>query len=802
MNSNISRRDFLKVSGVTAVAAGAGSTALRSLTRRASTPAQTKSDRMVASTCLQCPGGCGILVRVVDGRAVKIEGNPASANNLGKICPKGQAGLQFLYDPDRIKGPMKRTGERGSGQYEQISWDQAIKEVAVRLKDIREGAGPHTLAMLSGRNRGSAHHIHGYWRAVYGSPNDVGHGSICEDAGPNAHMLTQGYWHYVGYDWDNVNYAIVFGGSMLEAWRPTTRMLRAWGHMRQGGPTRGKIVVVDPRLSVTAAKADEWIPIKRGTDAAFALGLAHVIIKEGLYDADFVAEHTFGFEEWTGDDGVTHMGWKDLVLRDYAPDKVEKITGVPAKTTTRIAREFATSGPSLASGCRGNSMQTNGTYNRMAAHSLTALMGGIDRPGGILSQRNPPLKNLHDFEVMDEIAEKGNAQPRIDHAGTRRFPIAPGKVYQEMPDSILNEDPYKLNAVLMYYTDPLSSLPESGKAREAFMKVPFIVSFSPFWSEGTSISDYILPDDTYLERWHDDVIYPSLGFEHYTVRQPVVEKVFDTRSTFTVLIQLAKAIGGSMADSFARFETGQDIIKWRTEGVWEMGEGNITADTHEAWWNKFLEVGVWQNPPYRFGEWERVFKGNFGTPSGRFEFFSQNMKNFLEGVTDGSEADLDKLLDELKINARGDEVFMPHHEPPREAGDPGEYPFQLIHFKTIAHAEGRGANVPWLQEIFGTHVGKRWSTWVEINPDTAQELDISDGDMVWVESPVGKIEVTAVLYPGTQPGIVHIPFEPKNSSAGRWSGVHSNVNEIVVHDNDIMSGTEAWHTTRVKVYKA
>jgi anaerobic selenocysteine-containing dehydrogenase len=736
----------------------------------------------------------------VDGRAVKIEGNPASANNAGKLCPKGQAGLQFLYDPDRIKGPMRRVGERGSGQYEQISWDVAIQEVAERLNEIREGDGPHTLAMLSGRNRGSAHHIHGYWRAVYGSPNDVGHGSICEDAGPNAHMLTQGTWHYVGYDWDNVNYAIIFGGSMLEAWRPTTRMLRAYGHLRGGRPTAAKIVVVDPRLSITAAKADEWIPIKRGTDAAFALGLAHVIIDEGLYDNDFVAEHTFGFEEWEDEDGVTHMGWKDLVLGDYSPEAVEEITGIPAETTVRIAREFATTTPALASGCRGNSMQTNGTYNRMAVHSLTALVGGIDQPGGILTQKNPPLKSLHDFEVMDGIAEAGNAMPRIDHAGTRRFPIAPGKVFQEMPDSILNEDPYPLNAVLFYYTDPLSSLPEAGKAREAFMKVPFLVSFSPYWSEGTSISDYILPDDTYLERWHDDVIYPSLGFEHYTIRQPVVERVFDTRSTFTVFIQLARAMGGSMAESFPEsIQTGEDIIKYRTEGIWEAGFGSISADSHEEWWDEFKRVGVWQNPPYDFGEWDRVFAN---TPSGRFEFFSQNMKSMLEGVTDGSEADLNVLLDELSINARGDEVFMPHHETPREHGDPDEYPLQLIHYKTMPHAEGRGANIPWLQEIFGHHVSQSWGTWVELNPDTARELGISSGDMVWVESPIDRMQVPAVIYPGTRPEIVHIPFEPSNGSAGRWAGVHANVNNIVVHDNDIMSGTEAWHTTRVKVYRA
>jgi anaerobic selenocysteine-containing dehydrogenase len=771
------------------------------------------------------------VVRVVDGRAVKIEGNPVSLNNLGKLCPKGQSGLQFLYDPDRIKGPLKRTGERGSGQYEQISWDQALDEVADRLAQIRKDPGPHALALVSGRNRGSAHHIHGYWRAVYGSPNDVGHGSICEDAGPNAHMLTQSYWHYVGYDWDNVNYLISFGGSMLEAWRPTTRNLRAYGHMRRGKPNRGKIVVVDVRMSVSAAKADEWIPIKRGTDAAFALGLCHVIVDEGLFDEEFVRNHCHGWEPWADDNGVEHMGWFELLNRDYSPQQVEKITGIPAATTRRIAREFATTPPALASGCRGNTMQTNGTLNRMAVHSLTALMGGIDRRGGILSQRNPPLKSLHDFEVLDDIAEEGLAQPRFDLHDTRIYPISPGKVFQQMPYSILNSDeaPYPLEAAMFYYTDPLSSLPASDLVREAYLKVPFLVSFSPFWSEGTAICDYILPDDTYLERWHDDAIYPSLGFEHYAIRQPAVERLHDTKNTFEVLFELGRRIPGMEASFPPRFKTAEDIIKYRTEGIQEAGTGNIAADSHDEWWEEFKRVGVWQNPPYVFadedGGWERVFANAVPTPSGKFEFYSQNMEAFLRAKTDGSDEDLRKLLAELGVTnfQNLDEVFMPHHEPPRQTGDPKRYPYQLIHYKTMPHAEGRGYSSPWLLEIFGHHVGKNWGIWVELNPDDAKREGISNGDLITIRSQVhrafegdppqeAEITVPAVLYPGIQPGMVAIPFEPgqfgsardrkTNEPLARWSDTAVNVNKIVAPENDRMNGTSGWHSTRVAISKA
>src|SRR3990170_43091 len=254
-------------------------------------------ERNVASVCLQCPAGCGILVRVVDGRAVKIEGNPKHPINLGRLCPKGQAGVQFLYDPDRIKQPYVRqelwdahqagalatflaaeTRDRAPedfipvpGSTSDERWGNALDLAAAVLRTIREsptaGEGPQQVLFMSGRNRGQM-----------GGLID----SICADGSPQAHWATQGWKAYSGYDWDNTNYLLCFGGAFVEAWRPTTRLLRAHGTMRQGRAVRGKIVQVDVRYSVSAAKADEWIPVKPGTDGALALGIAHVIIRDGL----------------------------------------------------------------------------------------------------------------------------------------------------------------------------------------------------------------------------------------------------------------------------------------------------------------------------------------------------------------------------------------------------------------------------------------------------------------------------------------------------------------------------------------
>ncbi len=806
----VSRRAFLKVSAV----GGAGAALASQMPLSTISPPQKNSgvsidEKWVPSVCLQCPAGCGIMVRVVNGRAVKIEGLPEHPINLGRLCPKGHIGLQILYDPDRIKGPMRRIGKRGEGKWEKISWDEALGLVAKRLRALRQKGESHRLVFMSGRNRGQMGGLIGRFLAAYGSPNDVGHSSICADGSPQAHYLTQGFKAYAGYDWDNTNYLLCFGGGFIEAWRPTTRLLRAFGHMRRERPIRAKIVQVETRFSVTAAKADEWIPINPGTDAALALGIAHVIVKEELYDKTFVAEHTFGFEDWTNEKtGKKHMGFKSLVLRDYSPAKVSKITGVSEVTIVRIAREFAATQPAIAAGERGASMQTNGVYNRFAIHALNALVGSLEVPGGVIVQHGPPLTKWPDV-MGDEIAKKGVKEPRIDYAGTKKYPLA-GKVYQDLPEMILGEGPYPVDTIMLYYTNPLFSTPDVSRWYKAIEKVPFVVTFSPFLDETSDYADLILPDHTYLERWHDDVIYPSLGYPVISLRQPVVKPLFDTRSTGDVIIELAKRIGGTVAQSFP-WKSYEELIKEKVKGLHEAQKGNIVAPTFTNFWEEFKKKGFWANPPYKFRDWEHSFQ----TPSKRFEFFSQNLEHKLEeltkkeldkakekGKTLTDEQALEEILRGLKLKARRDEVFLPHYEPIRYVGKEKEYPLLLNTYKLMTHAEGRSTNSPWMQEILGLHVGMRWDSWAEINPETAKKLGIRDGDEVWVESVVGKIKTRAKLYPGAMPHVVNIPFELGHRAYGRWAkGRGVNPNEILVHENDRLGGLAAFFSTRVKVYK-
>lgn len=814
----MNRRHFLLATGGAAAAYSfLGVTGCMERAPSVSDPAQPVAEHYVASVCLQCPAGCGILVRTVNGRAVKIEGNPLYPSNRGGLCPKSQLGIQILYDPDRLKGPMRQTGKRGDPSgFRPIPWDEAIGLLAEKLGEIRGRGEPEGLVLLSGRNRGQMGDLLARFCEAFGTPNNVGHSSICEDGSPMAHWLAQGWKEYAAYDWDNCEYVISFGASFLEAWRPTARLLRVWGHMRRGRlGVRTKFVQVDPRFSVTAAKADEWLCVNPGTDAAVALGMAHVIVRDKLYDRRFLEEHSFGFEDWEDEQGRRHRGFKDYVLREWSLEKAAEISGIAAERIERIAREFASKAPrSIAAGARGTSMQPNGVFTRFAIHVLNGLVGSIDSPGGVLRQLAPPFAKWPEV-VRDEIAQKGLAKARLDYAGTPQWPLA-GKVYQDVPDRILEGKPYPVKVLLCYYTNPLFSSPDIDRWYRAIQQIPFVATFSPFLDETTAYADLVLPDCTYLERWADDVIYPSVGYPVVGMRQPVVQPLYDTRNSADVILALAHRLGGSVAQSFP-WRDAQEMLKFRYRGLFEAKKGTIVAETFDEWWQKFCKLGVWTDPVYPYaqqnpGQWPRVLVHHetekAGREAGKFCFYSLHLKHKLEHLAaeearkNGSsqEAELAKMLEGLQLLARGDEVYLPHFEPPRRVGDPSQFPLVLITPKLIAHAEGRGANCPMAQERLNVQTGERWTACAQMNPETAARLGLKEGDVIWIESELGRVRTRLKLLPH-HPEVVVLPFELGHRHYGRWAAHRGvNPNAIIANEHDRLGGLAAFSATRVRVY--
>ena len=807
----INRRDFLTALGVagggSALAFGpqVGLKVFQSLWGEDWVEVPTGLETRINSICQQCPGGCGITVRLVGDRAVKIDGNPFYPINRGGLCPKGQSGLQSLYDPDRIRGPLKRVGERGAGKWESISWDDAIKTVITKLQEIREKKETHTIAIMAGETRGLMQALLERFLLAFGSPNYI---RVSDDlaAGPlDAFYLMQGLKEGLVYDLEQANYILSFGCDLLQSFWSPVQVLRAFGYIRRERGSRARVIQIEPRQSITATKADEWIPINPGTEGALALGIAHLMIREGLHDENFIWNNAFGFEDWIDDSRISHQGFKGLVLKEYSPGIVSSITGVPVDVIIRLAREFATTKPAVAIGLRGD------VPSQMAVHALNALVGSIDSPGGVLVARDIPVPELPPIEP-DEISQKGAQMPHIAQPAKEKYLLA-----DYLPHTFLERastgEPYKLEALFLYQTNPIFSSFNPEGVAGALDKIPFIVSFSSFMDESSQQADLILPDHTYLERWQDDPVYNLKGYPIIGLRRPVVSPLYDTRHTGDVIIQLARGLGGSLAQAFP----GKDFpetLQYYFQKLFEQGRGDLVGQEFEEAWSKLLARGGWRSPSYQtaeefwqrlqekggwwepiyyYGEGERVFK----TPSQRFEFYSQILKERV-GVL------AEERLKAIGVQVRGDKLFLPHWEAvkPPESNEE-QYPFILNIYQPLVFAGLINASQPFLQGITSPAPLERWDCWIEINPELAKKLGISYGDQVWVESPRGKLSFRAKLVEGAMPEVVNIPLGVGHKALGRWAkNIGKNPLLIVEGHLEPLTGRPLINTTRVKIYRA
>ncbi|MDP2778549.1 MAG: molybdopterin-dependent oxidoreductase [Anaerolineales bacterium] len=785
MSKNISRRDFLKMGGLAAGSAAALGALKNVMSAQAApqvaTSVQTAADqKIVASTCHLCSAGCGIIVRVADGKAVKLEGNPMHPVNQGSLCPKGQAAPELLYNPDRLTGPLKR--DRASGQLTPIQWDEAIQLAAQKLNDLRKAGHPEQAVLMHGDTRGQMRSFLTRFMQAVGSPNVVSHESLNVAASKLGNYLTQGVYDLPAYDIEKTNYILSFGANFLEAGSNPQRTISGYTYLRRGRATRGKVVVIDPRQGIHGAKADEWIPIKPGTDAALALGMANVIIRSGLVDADFVKNYSFGF-----DSNGKRKGFRDFVMENYDPARVEQITGVPATTIARLAGEFASNKPALAI-LPGKGGLLNGgfggVYAAMAVHILNALVGSIEAIGGTMTQRYMPCADYPKLP-SDSVASKGLKTDRLDGARSK-FPLG-RDAYQAVADHILEGAPVK--ALFLYDANPAFETPGGKRFADAFKKVPFVVSFSSFMDESAELADLILPEPTFLERWGDDHI-EGLGFPGISLYQPAIKPLYDTMNTGDFFLKVADTMGGTIAKAFV-WKSYEEVLQFRLK--------DIGAD-----WDTFKELGVWFQPGYRFAKrgspkWlnEVVGKDRLNAPrDGYFDLYSREL-NCLLGKMKKNE------LAALRISMTGDGANMPHYEATAFTGDEAKYPFMLNVITLMSLGpKSEAANLPTLLEISGMTVGETWSSWLEMNPEAALELDLNDKDIVWVESPFAKVQTKVRLVKGLRPDVVNLPYNLGHTAGGRFAK-NRGVNglELLNPASEPLTGLAAFTNTRVKVYK-
>jgi len=793
-NKPLSRREFLKVSaGVTGAAAVVGLapglvSKLNEESRIVTHLETSTDDQIVPTVCLLCPSGCGMLARIADGNLVKLEGSPMHPINLGTLCPKGQAAPELLYNPDRLTGPMRRTGERGAGQWESITWEEAVQQVSSKLLALRQAGAPQKAAVLYGETRGQMRSFLKHFMTAFGSPNTISHDSMNIEAAKLGTLYTQGIYDLPVYDLENTRYVLSFGASLLEGGRTPERMVAGHSYMRQGRAERGKEVVFDPRQGITGAKADEWIPINPGTDAALALAIANVIIKTGQFDSDFVHNYAFGFDDFTDSDGRVHKGFKSFVLENYDPQRVAQITGVHATTISRIAGEFSGNAPAVAvmpakGGLLNGSL--NGLSAAMAINCLNALVGSLEVPGGVLTQRYPSCPDWPKLR-KDKVAEAGLRSERADGAGTL-FPLA-NHAYQAVADRVL--DGYPIDTLFLYDANPVYAAPGGARFIEAFEKIPFIVSFATFMDETAQYADLVLPEPTFLERWQDDYI-EGLGYPGVGLRQPVLEPLHDTMNTGDFFIQVAHSMGDPMKNALP-WNSFEELLQDRLV--------NIGTD-----WDTLKELGVWITPGYHFSRRgsERWISDVIGRDrkksprDGRFDFFSRELSCLLEDFTNSQ-------LNAMGAKVTGDALYLPHHEDVTYIGEEQDFPFMLNVVTLMSLGPySYAANLPTLQEISGMTVGERWDSWVEINAEVGHELGLHNKEHVWIESPFGKLQTRVRLVKGLHPHVLNLPHNQGHTAIGRWAkdrGV--NGLEIMNPASEPFTGLASFTNTRVKIYKA
>lgn len=836
LDEKVGRRRFLKGTGAAAAATAAGVSAAGCASVGSQEhPIQIntagvgqwgrEAGEWIPSCCNMCGGQSGIMAHVVDGIVEKIEPNNWNPNNYsnistdffngyteefgckegGAICPKGNASTQQLYDPDRVKTPLKRTNPDHSigadPKWQPIAWDQALDEIAARMQALRGGGEAHKLLWFSEDH--SFTHIQADFMRLFGSPNYANHSNLCDVARKASFKTVVGHDRPLA-DFLQSKYIMLWG------WNPTSAI--KWVYLpriiTRGIEQGAKMVVVDPYLSDTAVKGQEWVALRPGTDGALALAMGHVIVRDELYDAQFVKTWTVGFEEYRA------------YVKDKTPQWAEQITGISAKTIERLAREVATTKPAVIDAWSGPGQHSNGVQSGRAIAALGALVGGIDRPGTMII----PDKRGGKYTPADpdDTAALTFKQPRFDELN--RYPLghSSGVYTQAFENLAEGKGPYQPKMGVIVFQNVMMSVPGQATVAKALAKLETLVVIDTMLSETAMMADYVLPGTTYLERYDLNshwVTWPVLG-----LRQPVVKPLFGQLAEYETVAALGRRLGLKDKSGKDFFRVGplsgepiDDLTAWYEDSLsneLKKGAPGITLAELKAlpgavWVDKKtgtkyekyaapiaedrLKTAWYDGDPTTEGVQvydKRKDEGGvriglvvggkvvtgFGTPSGKVELVAKS----LAGKKDANGKPVDPL---------------PVYEP-REWQPTPDYPLYLINWKEASHTLSRSQNNPWLLEI-------KPDGPLIMHPTTAGKLGLADGDAVWVESPYGKAKGRIKISKRMHPEVVGLQHGFGHHALGR-NATGRGMNESVLRRTvaDPLSGQALHKEACVKVYKA
>ena len=864
--TTLSRRDFLKLTTVTAgglIAASKLIPATGSAKAAQSAPAES---RWVDTACNMCGGQTGIRVRVDDGRVAKIEPNPDNPIGVANIssdywvwkntdgaamCPKGNSGIMALYDPDRVKTPLKRTNPaKGPGEdpgWVAISWEEALSTIAGKMQALRQAGEAEKLIWFSEDH--SFVHIQDDFMKLYGSPNYLNHSNLCDVSRQAANRMVMGDKRPLG-DFAHARYIMLFGWNPLSATK-WSHLPRIFTRAIQNG---AKLVVVDPYLSQTAARAHEWVPIRPATDGALALALAHLLIQWNLYDEAFVREWTVGFDEF-----------KSFVA-DKTPEWAEKITGVPAARIRQMAREMGEKQPALVDAWSGPGQHSNAVQGGRAIAILNVLLGNIDRPGGMINpERNGEAHiKVHPQPNWPEGPCRLD-QPRLDNL--EKYPFGhPSGVYTEILDGLAKGTlAYQPKMGVVVFQNLVLSVPGTTNVIEALKKLEFLVVVDTMLSETAQLADIVIPGTVYLERY--DLSTNWVTWSSVSLRQPVVEPIFGQLPEYEFVAELGRRLEIKDADGREFFWTGavsgkriestkawyeEYLSKELLEGGPKMTLDELKAQPGACWidpkgtrYEKFKdpvslpagaqtlnEAQLLTDADGKLLGW-RTGDGDFALDGKPLSVTAAKTVQALQVILkDGAlwgYVDANSVLKDVsgkglgflkdggfvkgwntpsrrlefvswaargKVDRQGslvDELplYIPRNWFPDE-----QYPLYLINWKEASHTHSRTFNNPYLLELQG------WNR-LTINAATASRLGIKDGDEIWVESPYGKDKALAHVTEGIQPETVGWQHGFGHWALGRRAKGKGTVDGQFNHTiSDPISGMALHKEVCVRIYKA
>ncbi len=688
-----------------------------------------KEEKIIASNCRGCHGGCGVLVHVKEGRITKIEGDPDFPTNHGTLCSKGLAFKQLVYHPDRLKYPLKRATGKGEGKWQRITWDEALDTIANKITQVKDEYGAESVLLGYGTGRNYESFLYRFAN-ILGTPNVITAGHMCYGPRIAATSITCGRVPVCDYE-NNPKCVMVWGNNVV--W---TNGDEYQGENLLCALAKGsKLIVIDPRLTYLAGRADIWLQLRPGTDTALALGMANVIVNEGLYDTEFVQKYTYGWDKFVER------------VREYPPEKVAQITWVPADKIREAARLYARTKPACIQWGVAIEQTINSTDNNRILNDLMAITGNLDVPGGNVFFNYSPVRSIGEYSKHRDLPEK----QREKRLGGSTFKLADriAIVTPKMAwESIVTGKPYPVKVAMLHGTNPVITRANSREVYSALKQVEFMSVADFFMTPTAELADIVLPAATWLE-FNDIGNY--LFRNGYIYARPGIVQIGECWPDHKMFIELGKRLG-------------QEKFWWDIDSdldyILEPSGMNL---------QKFLQQGFLRGKM----EYRKYLKNGFSTPTKKVELYSTIMEKW------------------------GYDPLPVYHEIPESpVSKPQlaqEYPYILItgaRSPVFFHSEHR--MIPWLREADPDPI-------IEIHPETAEKQNIKNDDWIYIETPRGRIKQKALLTVGIDPRVVAAQHgwwfpEVKTPDHG-WE--QSNIN--IVTDNNPADYDKAIGATNLRV---